>query len=64
VGKTVEKWSLSVIISFIIGTAAAVSITLLTPASENDSFFYLMICGVVAVCSMILPDFPAHLCLF
>jgi len=55
VGRTVEKWSLSVIISFFVGTAAAISITLLTPASENDSFIYLMICGVVAVCSMILP---------
>ncbi len=55
VGKTVEKWKISVIISFIIGVIAAVSITLLTPASENDSFVYLMLCGVVAVCSMILP---------
>ncbi len=55
VGKTVEKWRLSVIISFIIGSGAAISITLLSPASENDSFLYLMICGVVAICSMILP---------
>lgn len=55
VGKTVEKWSFSVISSFIIGASAAISITLLTPASENDSFLYLMICGVVAICSMILP---------
>jgi putative membrane protein len=29
--------------------------TFLTPATENSGFFYLMICGVVAVCSMILP---------
>lgn len=55
VGRTIEKWTVSVIISFIIGTVAAISITLLTPATENDGFIYLMICGVVAVCSMILP---------
>jgi putative membrane protein len=55
VGKTIEKWNLSVIISFIIGTIAAVMFTFLTPASENNNFFYLIICGVVAVCSMILP---------
>lgn len=55
VGRTIEKWRLSVILVFMIGTAAAVSVSLLSPASENDSFFYLMICGVVAVCSMILP---------
>ncbi len=55
VGRTIEKWTLSVLLVFIIGTAAAVSVSLLSPAHENDSFFYLMICGVVAVCSMILP---------
>lgn len=55
VGKTVEKWRLSVIISFIIGVIAAISITLLTPATESENFIYLLLCGVVAVCSMILP---------
>ena len=55
VGKTVDKWSISVSISFVIGTTLAVMFTFLTPATQNDNFFYLMICGVVAVCSMILP---------
>jgi len=55
VGKTVEKWNLRVIISFIIGASTALSITLLTPATQDDSFFYLLLCGVVAICSMILP---------
>ncbi len=55
VGKTVKKWNLSVILSFIVGTAVAISISVLNPASENSGFFYLIICGVVAVCSMILP---------
>lgn len=55
VGKTVKKWNLSVIISFIVGTAVALIISVLTPASENSSFVYLLLCGVVAVCSMILP---------
>ncbi|MCK7534653.1 MAG: DUF368 domain-containing protein [Marinilabiliales bacterium] len=55
VGKTIEKWSLSVIITFIIGTAIAVVLSFLNPAVQNDSFFYLIICGVVAICSMILP---------
>lgn len=55
VGKTVEKWNVSVIISFVVGTALAVMFTFLTPATQNDSFLYLILCGVVAVCSMILP---------
>lgn len=55
VGRTITKWNISVIISFLIGTAIAVYITLMTPATENSAFWYLIICGVVAVCSMILP---------
>ncbi len=55
VGNTIEKWKISVVISFAIGTTLAVLFTFLTPASENNNFFYLIICGVVAVCSMILP---------
>lgn len=55
VGKTVEKWRFGVVLSFIIGTTAAVAFTFLTPASQNNGFVYLMLCGVVAVCSMILP---------
>jgi len=55
VGKTVENWRIGAIISFIIGTGLAVSFTFLSPASENNGFVYLMLCGVVAVCSMILP---------
>jgi putative membrane protein len=55
VGKTVHKWSVSSVISFLIGTAIAISISFLSPATENEAFIYLIICGVVAICSMILP---------
>ncbi len=55
VGRTIEKWNLSTIISFVLGSAIAMAMTFMTPASENDSFIYLIICGVVAICSMILP---------
>ncbi len=55
VGKTVEKWNISTIITFIIGTVIAVAMILLTPASENSSMLYLFICGIVAICSMIIP---------
>ena len=55
VGKTVEHWRIGSIISFIAGTILAISFTFLTPASQNDGFLYLVLCGVVAICSMILP---------
>lgn len=55
VGKTIDKWSISAIILFVIGTAIAVVLSIINPVAENSNFFYLIICGVVAVCSMILP---------
>lgn len=55
VGKTVGKWKLSVVINFIVGSAVALWLSFLNPATQNDSFVYLVICGVVAICSMILP---------
>ncbi|MDO8896850.1 MAG: DUF368 domain-containing protein, partial [Bacteroidales bacterium] len=55
VGKTIGRWTPSVWISFILGAAIALSITFMTPAVENRSFLYLVMSGVVAVSSMILP---------
>jgi len=55
VGKTIEKWNLSVVAVFIFGTGIAIALSVLNPATQNDSFLYLIICGVVAICSMILP---------
>lgn len=55
VGKTIDKWNWSVILFFVLGTITAITLSLVNPAAENSSFFYLVICGVVAVCSMILP---------
>lgn len=55
VGKTITKINLSSIISFLIGTGVAVYIAMQVPAQENSAIWYLLICGVVAMCSMILP---------
>ncbi len=55
VGKTIKKWNISIIITFVFGTSFALIITFLNPATQNDSFYYLILCGIVAICSMILP---------
>ncbi len=55
VGRTVSKWNLSAMAAFVIGTGIAIALAILQPASENASFLYLMLCGAVAICSMILP---------
>ncbi len=55
VGKNTDKINIPVIISFIAGTVIAVWISLQNPATENDGFLYLVLCGVIAIISMILP---------
>jgi putative membrane protein len=55
VGQTVEKWSSYVVISFIVGTAIAIFIFFLKPAEGNENFFYLILCGIAGISSMILP---------
>jgi putative membrane protein len=55
VGKSVQKWTISVIFLFLTGTVIAGGISYLNPAVPNEDFFYLVLCGMVAVCSMILP---------
>lgn len=55
VGRKIKHISVSIISLFILGTAIAASIAFLEPAAENDSFPYLLTCGAIAMCSMILP---------
>lgn len=55
VGKTVKSWNTAVVITFILGTTIAVIISVMNPATENTGTFYLLLCGAVAMCSMILP---------
>jgi putative membrane protein len=64
VGKTIDRWKVSVIITFIIGTAIAVFISFLNPAAPNDGVLYIMLCGAIAVCSMILPGLSGSFVLF
>jgi putative membrane protein len=55
VGKTVKQWTMTAWLMLIIGIVVATGIAFLAPASENSSFFYVFLCGIVAMCSMILP---------
>ena len=55
VGKTIEKINLTAIAFAVVGIGIALLIDFGTPAQQNDNFFYLLLCGVVGACSMILP---------
>jgi putative membrane protein len=55
VGRMVKQWSSGAIISLVIGLVIALSMTFAPAASESTNLIYLMLCGVVAMCSMIVP---------
>jgi len=55
VGKTISKWNSFTVMTVVMGVAIAVIITYLNPASRNENTFYLFICGIVAMASMLLP---------
>ena len=55
VGKTIKKFSFLNIALMLIGAALAYGMSVITPASENDNIFYLIFCGALAICDMLLP---------
>jgi putative membrane protein len=55
VGKRIHKWNSSSIISLIIGTAVALSLSFITPASENSNLFFVFLCGIIGISGMMLP---------
>ena len=68
VGKTVQKWNWKTILSFVIGAGIAITIFVLNYLKEtnaggsemqsaemNTNFLYIMLCGAIGICSMILP---------
>ncbi len=55
VGKTVKKFTIGNILLMIAGAALAYGMSIITPASESDNPFYLLFCGAIAICDMLLP---------
>ena len=55
VGRLVEKWNVISISTLLLGISIAVGIAFLKPSDENTELWYLCLCGVVAVASMVLP---------
>ena len=55
VGKTIKEWTIGPILAGLVGTAIALGISFVNPAQENTSMWYVFVCGIVAISSMILP---------
>jgi putative membrane protein len=55
VGRTIKEWNTKTIIVTVLGVAIAIALAFMKPASQNESFAYIILCGVVAMSSMLLP---------
>ena len=55
VGKRINKWNTAAILSLIIGTGIALSLSFITPATENENLFFVFICGIIGISGMMLP---------
>ena len=55
VGKRIKTWSKATIISLLIGAIVSISISFMTPATENSNLFFVFLCGIVGISGMMLP---------
>lgn len=55
ISKQVSQWNVGVILSLLVGIAAAYFITVITPAETTNAWWFLILSGAIAICAMILP---------
>lgn len=55
VGKRISGHSLLSILLFLAGTGFALGIGFLPPMNGSNDFIFMVLCGIVAACSMVLP---------
>ena len=55
VAKRINQWNLSTFLSLVIGTVIAISLSFLTPATENTNLFFVFLCGIIGISGMMLP---------
>jgi putative membrane protein len=55
VGKTINKWNAGVVVAMLVGTGVAFYIATLQTAGTLAADWYILVCGAIAICAMILP---------
>ena len=55
VGKRITNWNKTNKLVLCIGTIIALSMSFITPATENSNLFFVFICGIVGVSGLMLP---------
>ena len=55
IARTIKSWNFQKLIGLIFGAFIAFSITRLSPVENPESFFYIFVSGLIAICAMVLP---------
>ncbi len=55
VAREVNRWSITPIITMIIGAVLSYWITIVSPAATPNDWWFVMLSGAIAICAMILP---------
>ncbi len=52
-----KSWNTKTILTAVIGIIAGLSISFLSPATQNDNLWFVFLCGMISVTGMALPGF-------
>ncbi|SFU43690.1 Uncharacterized membrane protein [Pustulibacterium marinum] len=55
ISKDFDHWNRKTILSFLIGISTGISISFLSPATQNDNLLFVFFCGMISVSGMALP---------
>lgn len=55
IGKQIKNWNVQAILGLISGIAIVLVLSILPPLGNATNLVYIFICGVIAICAMILP---------
>lgn len=55
IGKQIEKWNVLTFVAIILGATIAYYITIASPATAPDEWYYYLFSGAIAIIAMILP---------
>ncbi|WP_373071552.1 DUF368 domain-containing protein [Zeaxanthinibacter enoshimensis] len=55
ISKDFEHWNRTTVTAGIIGLMVGISISFLSPATENDNLLFIFLCGIISVSGMTLP---------
>lgn len=55
IAKDFHHWNKKTILSGIIGLVIGLSISFLSPATQNNNLIFIFLCGIISVCGMTLP---------